>query len=110
GRSLHSRWFKHKYVSTREDSWGTSAGPFFFILVFGFIITVNYYHYRSRYSRFPTFEEYRARHPGLVRHGRAECFKCGGTKVYVRGLWNATDRRKTHFCSTCGTPLYKSKH
>ena len=69
----------------------------------------SYYQYRSRYRRHPTFEEYRSRHPGLVTRGRVECHSCGGSLLHVRGLRNAVDTRKTHYCTTCGKPLYRSK-
>ena len=82
----------------------------FFIFVAVIIIAFNLNHYHSRYARFPTFDEYQSQHPGLVKPGRVECFKCGGTKLFVRGLWSAVDNKKTHSCSTCGTPLYKSNH
>lgn len=83
---------------------------FIVLLLSGLIVFLNYRHYRTRYGRFPTFEEYKTKNPGLVKHGRVECVKCGGTHIYAKGLFSAVDRRKTHYCSTCGTPLYKSKH
>lgn len=83
---------------------------FLFLFVVALILAINHNYYRSRYARFPTFDEYQSQHPELVKPGRVACFKCGATKLHVRGLWSAMDNKKTHFCSTCGTPLYKSKH
>jgi hypothetical protein len=81
-----------------------------FILLFGLICAINYRYYRTRYANHLTFEQYQARFPGLVKKGRVECHICGGTRLHVRGLWSAGDTRKTHYCSTCGKPLYRSRH
>jgi len=83
---------------------------FFAVFAVGIIIIVatNYTHFSS-YSVLPTFAEYQAKHPGLVQRGRVECEACGGTKIFVRGLYSATDSKKTHGCTTCGKALYRSK-
>lgn len=82
-----------------------------FIFIFVVIAVVyQLIQHQLRYARLPTFDEYQSQHPGLVKPGRVECFKCGGTKLYVRGLDGALDKKKIHSCSTCGIPLYKSNH
>lgn len=62
------------------------------------------------YRRYPTFEEYRQQHPKAQRKGRVACHNCGGTHIQFRGVRNAGDRRRVHFCVTCGTALYRSRH
>ena len=66
-------------------------------------------HDYKHHERYQTFDEYQAAHPELVRPGHVECVKCGGTNIQARGLRSAVDLRKTHYCSTCGTVLYKSE-
>ena len=66
-------------------------------------------HDHKHHGRYPTFDEYKVANPGLVRPGRVECVKCGGTNIQARGLDSAVDLRRTHHCATCGTVLYKSE-
>jgi hypothetical protein len=100
-----------KFIAILVQPKGVNMIMVFFILFCVVIIlAINYNYYQSRYARFPTFEEYKSQNPDLIKPGRVACFQCGGTKLHVRGLWNAMDNRKTHFCSTCGAPLYRSKH
>lgn len=81
-----------------------------FTVVIFIIIAVNTYYYLNRYRRHPTFDEYKETHPNSIRKGRVTCHSCGGNHIQFRGLWSATDRRKTHMCVSCGTPLYRSYH
>jgi len=81
------------------------------IIVLGFLINLLISSSKMEsYQKIPTFEDYKTAHPELVKRGRVECDKCGGTKIYTRGLTSAVDSQKTHFCSTCGKPLYRSQH
>jgi hypothetical protein len=82
----------------------------FFISCFAFILLFNLRYAYTHYGKYPSFEDYRTKYPDLVKQGCVECFKCGCNKIQVRGLWGPTDKKKTHSCITCGTPLYKSKH
>ena len=81
--------------------------PWFGLIV---IIAINARYYYSRYRNHPTFEEYKSAHPDRVRNGRVLCYLCGGNIIKMRGLYAAVDRRKTHYCVTCGNPLYRSYH
>lgn len=74
------------------------------------IIIVNVRFYRSRYGNYPSFEEYKSAHPDKARNNRVSCYSCGGNFLKMRGLYSAVDRRKTHYCVTCGAPLYRSYH
>lgn len=85
-------------------------GSLTFVLVIIIIITLNTYYYWNRYRRHPTFDEYKEVRPNSIKKGRITCHSCGGTHIQFRGLRSATDRRKTHICVTCGTPLYRSYH
>lgn len=61
--------------------------------------------YWLAYASLPTFDEYRRRHPDLVKNGRCRCHSCGGDRVFLHTL-DAFHRR--HVCATCGTVLYRS--
>jgi len=63
----------------------------------------------SSYSALPTFDEYQAMYPRLVQRGRVECLTCGGTRIFMRGLYSAIGAEKIHGCTTCGKVLYRSK-
>lgn len=81
-----------------------------FLSSLGLIIFINKRYAYNHFGKYPTFDEYSQQYPKLVSPGRVVCYKCGGTKLQVRGLWGPTDNKKTHSCLTCGTPLYKSEH
>lgn len=83
-----------------------------FIILFlvGLNISFLYINYRNKYAKHPTFNEYKIFHPESVTGDKVKCFSCNGTNIQFRGLSNATDRRKIHYCVTCGKPLYKSCH
>ena len=80
----------------------------FFALAVGlfvFIIRLNSRVLWHVYGRLPTFDQYRSRHPNLVRHGRCRCRSCGGDRIHVHSL-DAFMRR--HVCTNCGELLYRS--
>ncbi|WP_148561485.1 cbb3-type cytochrome oxidase subunit 3 [Thiopseudomonas alkaliphila] len=82
----------------------------FFVILLALFIGIFYYHYWNRYRRFPTFDEYKKENPDCAKGGKIKCHSCSGTHIQFKGLSNATDRRKTHYCVTCGSPLYRSYH
>jgi uncharacterized paraquat-inducible protein A len=88
------------------DLLGASCGP---VVMFA-ILAISACYYHSRYEKYPDFEEYKRTHPDKVRNGRVVCHICGGSRIQMRGLDAAVDRRKTHSCVTCGTTLYPSFH
>lgn len=59
----------------------------------------------NMYWRLPTFDEYRRRHPGLVKNGRLRCNRCAGGRVF---LYHLTEHHRRHLCATCGAVLYRS--
>jgi uncharacterized paraquat-inducible protein A len=83
---------------------------FVVFVVIACIWLVNFLNKEGEYEKLPTFDQYKEHHTELVNRGRVECHQCGGTKMHTRGLDDANDKRKTHFCTTCGTPLYRSQH
>ncbi len=82
----------------------------FFLSIIGIIIFKYKRYVYDHFGKYPTFDEYIQQYPKLVSPGRVICYKCGGTKLQVRGLYGPTDNKKTHSCLTCGAPLYKSEH
>lgn len=57
------------------------------------------------YARYPSFHEYRERHPRFFRNGQCYCHCCGSGRIYVERL-DVAHRR--HLCMTCGEILYRS--
>lgn len=84
-----------------------SEGSVFLGLVTAFVVMLglNLRAYWRIYGGLPTFDQYRARHPKLVKFGRCHCRCCGSGRIYVHSL---TAQHRRHICGTCGTVLYRS--
>ena len=81
----------------------------FFLLIISLII-LGQVTQKSRFNKNLTLSEYAAKHPDKVKSGRVLCAVCGGSHIQFRGLAHVNDRRKLHYCVTCGELLYRSLH
>ena len=75
------------------------------VCVLALIIGMNALGFWNTYLRLPTFDEYRRRHPDLVRDGRLRCNRCGSGRVF---LYHLNEHHRRHLCTTCGAALYRS--
>jgi hypothetical protein len=76
-----------------------------FLLVSSISLATLFWRFRKFSTR--TYLRYRNDHPDSVKNNAVNCFKCGSTRISVRGLMNHTYHRE-HLCTQCGTTLYYS--
>jgi amino acid transporter len=96
-------------ITVSFQNMGFALFIFGIIVFFALIIFLNVKHKHDHYGRFITFDEYKIKHPELVKKGVVECFNCGSDKIRSAGLSSAVDTLRTHSCIICGTALYKTK-
>ena len=79
---------------------------FLVLLVWG---TVVAHVKRERsYTRWPTLDEYRQRFPEFFSFHGPRCMHCGSPRLAQRGWRSPGDARRLHFCTACGTVLYRT--
>lgn len=84
--------------------------PLSILLIVLLNIGLALHEHLRQFRCYPTFDEYLEQHPQARNKGRVACHNCGASHIQFRGVRNAGDRRRVHFCVTCGTPLYRSRH
>jgi len=61
-----------------------------------------------KYSKWPTVEQYIARHPQSAGGRGIYCCVCGSDHIKSWGIDSPNDVRRLHSCGACNTSLYRT--
>ncbi|HEY0711933.1 MAG TPA: hypothetical protein VGF45_04620 [Polyangia bacterium] len=79
------------------------------IIAVALVIGTGLFFSIRKFMSVPTYQQYKAAHPDLVKPGAVTCAECGGNQIYVMRAGHAgATRLAFHVCRHCGAKLYRS--